>query len=69
VPTNLTYIQSLVELANDEDEWEHGSNGEDIMQSLEIGNNFVVNATPSNEEDCEFYVTTRNLSFKLVHMG
>lgn len=57
MPTNPTYIQSFVEIANDEDEWEHGGNGEDILQSLEIGDNFVVDATLGNEEDCEFYVT------------
>jgi hypothetical protein len=66
VPTNLTYIQSLAEATNDEDGWEHGGNGKNIVQSLEIGDNFVVNATPSNEEGCEFYVATRNLSLKLV---
>jgi hypothetical protein len=57
MPTNPTYIQSFVEITNDEDEWEHGGNGEDIVQSLEIGDNFVVDATLGNEEDCEFYVT------------
>jgi hypothetical protein len=48
--------KSVVKLANEEDDWEHGGDGDEIVQSLEIGDNFVVNATLGNEEDCEFYV-------------
>jgi len=57
VPTNPTYIQILVEAPNYEDEWEYGGNGKDIIQSVEIGNNFAINATLGNEKDYEFYVT------------
>jgi hypothetical protein len=56
VPTNPTYIQSLIKASNDEDEWEHGGNEEDIVHLVEIGDNFVINTTLGNEEACEFYV-------------
>jgi len=48
---NLKYIQSVVEATNEEDDWEHGGNGDEIVQSLKIEDNFVVNTTLGNEED------------------
>ncbi len=56
VPLNPRYIQSVVEGVNKEDDWEHGGNGDEIVQSFDIGNNFVVNVALGNEEDYEFYV-------------
>ncbi len=56
VPLNLKYIQSVVKVTNEEDDWEHGGNGDEIIQSLKIGDNFVVNVALGNEEDREFYV-------------
>ncbi len=42
---------------NEENDGEHGGNWKEIVQSLEIGDNFAMNATPSNEENCQFYIT------------
>jgi hypothetical protein len=56
VPLNFTYVQNVAKGANDQDDWEHGRFGEQIVQSLDIGDNFTMNATPNNEEHCEFYV-------------
>jgi hypothetical protein len=50
---NLAYIQNVVEGVNEENDWEHGGNEKEIVQSLKIGNNFAINTTPSNEESAE----------------
>jgi hypothetical protein len=42
--------------ANNEDNWDHGSDGLDIVQMLEIGDNFTINVAFGNEENYELYV-------------
>jgi hypothetical protein len=39
-PLNIRYIQSVVEGVNEEDDWEHGGNGDEIVQPLDIGKFF-----------------------------
>jgi hypothetical protein len=63
VPLNPTYIYNVVEGVNEKNDWEHGGNGEEIVQSLKIGDNFSMNATPGNEVNCQFYIVSCEKSF------
>jgi hypothetical protein len=41
VPLNLSYIEAIIEEANDEGDWEHTCNGGEIVLLLEIRDNFL----------------------------
>ncbi len=40
---NYAYIQNVVEGVNEENDWEHGGNRKEIVQSLKIRNVFAIN--------------------------
>jgi hypothetical protein len=41
---------------SDEEEWEFGGDGEELLDPLNIGDNFVVLAEEDNAEEVEFYI-------------
>jgi hypothetical protein len=53
---NPSYVHSAIQFGTHEDEWDQLDEcGEYMSICLEVGDNFVVNAEESNEEDVNFY--------------
>ena len=57
VPKYVGYVWVVMLLEFKVDDWdEYGLNGSYFASTLEIRNNFVIIATPDNEENVEFYI-------------
>jgi hypothetical protein len=57
VPNSAKYVQNVVEIAYEEDDWDDfGANGDTFTYYISFGDNFDVNSKQGNDKGVDFHV-------------